>query len=425
MISEIRIKNCLSFMEKTVFSLEADKRIRKFAFNYFEGSFNILKTAGIFGQNNAGKTNLIKCISAIQRILVNRKPEVRPNFFSENPVIELGISFIYNNKKYSCDFKYDVAKSEYVYERFCEIIKDGFNNEKEDVWLLRDYRSGRFETTDDNLKEMIGSVAKNAILIYLVDTSKFAFMSRMKNIMENLAAGIDIIDSNNIPINKTLKLLKNKSVTMGKVVSFIKKADVYMEDIYYSDDKKIKVLSDKGEELPQEKALNIPEQLLDLMHLVSVYKGRQVSSLFVDSTGTKKLEALASYVIDALENGRILIIDELDSSLHFRITRAIISMFNNILNTNAQLIFTAHDTNLMDCRKLLRKDQIWFTHKDNSGVYLYPLSRFTAKKTGIRNNTDIAARYKKGVLGALPEPDLIDILLEINKSRNKKDATSS
>jgi len=70
----------------------------------------------------------------------------------------------------------------------------------------------------------------------------------------------------------------------------------------------------------------------DKLHLVSIYKGIQVSSMIFDSTGTKKLAALASYVLDALEQGRILVVDELDNSLHFKLTHEIIAMFNNEMN---------------------------------------------------------------------------------------------
>ena len=111
-----------------------------------------------------------------------------------------------------------------------------------------------------------------------------------------------------------------------------------------------------------------------------------------------------------------MIIDELDNSLHFKLTRAIISMFNNELNQKAQLICTAHDVSLLDNKKLLRKEQIWFTHKDDSQVYLYALSEYTAGKDGIRDTSDLIEKYKKGVFGAMPEPDLFGTLMEVSKN---------
>ena len=127
------------------------------------------------------------------------------------------------------------------------------------------------------------------------------------------------------------------------------------------------------------------------------------------------MAALASYVISALENSRILVVDELDNSLHFRLTRGIIALFNNELNSNAQLIATVHDVSLLDCQKLFRKEQIWFTHKDKENVYLYSLAEFTAEKYGIRDTSDIIEKYRKGVFGALPEPDLFQSLLEVKQ----------
>ena len=91
------------------------------------------------------------------------------------------------------------------------------------------------------------------------------------------------------------------------------------------------------------------------------------------------------------------------------------TLFNNELNTNAQMIFTVHDINLMDCKRMFRKEQIWFVHKDEEGVYVYSLADFTAQQ-GVRDTTDIMEKYRKGTLGALPDPELINSLLSINET---------
>lgn len=91
--------------------------------------------------------------------------------------------------------------------------------------------------------------------------------------------------------------------------------------------------------------------------------------------------------------------------------------FNNELNVDGQLIFSAHDINLMDCKKLFRKDQIWFLHKDRDGIYLYSLKDFTAEDDGIRSTTNIIEKYKKGVLGAVSEPNMIKSLLEVKNEK--------
>lgn len=185
-----------------------------------------------------------------------------------------------------------------------------------------------------------------------------------------------------------------------------------MDDFKYLSDEEIELVFFDDNMKVQEKVLNTSSSFVDMLHLVSVYKGKAVPSILYDSTGTKKTAALASYVIDSLENGRILIVDELDNSLHFKITRAIIALYNNELNNSAQLICTVHDISLLDCQRLFRKDQIWFTHKDKENVYLYPLTAFTSEKNVIRETSALIEKYKQGVFGALPEPDFLNILLE-------------
>jgi hypothetical protein len=236
----------------------------------------------------------------------------------------------------------------------------------------------------------------------------------IKNILISFADKIEYVDMNNIPMERTIELLKNKNKMHEKIVNFILNADLDMENFRFLSDSEVdKLYSFKGEVEAQEKVLNLPDKVMDQIRLVSVYKGIPVPSMLYDSTGTKKIVALSSYIIEALEKGKILIIDELDSSIHFKLERAIVSMFNNELNRNGQLIFTVHDINLMDCKKLFRKEQIWFIHKDEAGVYLYSLADFTAAD-GIRDTTDIIEKYKKGVLGAIPQPEFIKTLLEVD-----------
>lgn len=404
--------------------MKADMRNKKFASNvYRENNFNILKTSGIYGANNAGKTCLVKCIRSIKNALLNRNIGVQCNIFHEKSICELGISFLSDGREYSYDFWYDCNKKEYPYEKFSEIKKDGYNNESEVKWLLKDNIKSQYyykDSSEKRIADMIPMIANNSLLIYMMDVSKFELLAEMKKIVTEFASKIDIVSMYNIPIKKTIDLMKNKNNLKNKVDDFIRNADIYMDNFEYIGDDKLFLSVDSkiDEKEIDEKVLDIPEQIVDQLRLVSVYKGIPVSSMFYDSTGTKKIIALASYVIESLEQGRILIVDELDSSIHFKLTRAVVAMFNNELNINAQLIFTVHDINLMDCKKLFRKEQIWFVHKDEEGVYLYSLAEFTAND-GVRDTTDIKEKYRRGVLGAVPNPDLIKTLLAIRGNKSE------
>ena len=417
MIIELRAKNCFSFEDPIVFSMKADMRNKKFASNvHRENNFNILKTVGIYGPNNAGKTCLVKCFNAVKKILLNKKPNLMPNLFAENSICELGITFLAEGRKFSYDLHYDAQNEEFLYEKFLEVQKDQYGNEKEILWLEKDTVNQRYSCIDQDVLLMIPLMSSNNLLCYVIDASKFEHLEKMKKIIVEFAQKIDILNMNNIPMKKTIELMKNKGDLQKKVVEFIKNADLYMDNFEYVDMDQIKIDDRTENEKPDEEVLNMREKLMEQIRLVSTYKGVKVPSLIFDSTGTKKIAALASYIIEGLEKGRILIVDELDSSIHFKITRAIVAMFTNELTTNAQMIFTVHDINLMDCKRMFRKEQIWFVHKDQEGVYVYSLADFTAQQ-GVRDTTDIMEKYRKGALGALPDPELINSLLDIKGNK--------
>ena len=417
MLLSLKVNNCLIYNSEIEFSMRANMHYKRFPNNVItKGNVNVLKTAVLFGPNNSGKTNFVRIISMIKDLMLGQGPILSHNLFSNNPIVEISISFIENGNENLFEIKYDSDRNEYIYERFATIQRDQYNNTKYDNLLIRDIRNKQYYSKDTGLDNAMSVASRKNILIYLVETDEFPCLRQIKSAMRAFATKIDIVDMNNIPISKTIEMLKASDETQQKIANFVINADLYLDDFRYLTDDEVKIelnIQNSNEAKPQENAINAAAPLAEMLHLASVYKGITVPSIVFDSTGTKKMAALASYVIDALESGRILIIDELDNSLHFRLTRAIIALFNNELNNNAQLVATVHDVSLLDCQKLFRKEQIWFTHKDRDKAYLYSLSEFTTEKTGIRDTSDIVEKYRKGLFGALPEPDLFQSLLEV------------
>jgi len=118
-----------------------------------------------------------------------------------------------------------------------------------------------------------------------------------------------------------------------------------------------------------------------------------------ESSGTKYLAKLLVPVISALENGSILVVDEITTNLHTKISEGIVALFTSpTTNKNrAQFIFSTHDTNLLS-RELLRRDEIWFAEKDSEGLTsIYPLSDFKTRKSD-----NIEKGYLQGRFGAIP-----------------------
>ena len=417
MLLLLKVNNCLIYNTEVEFSMRANMHYKRFPSNVAKVyGVNALKTAVLIGPNNSGKTNFVHIIETLKEIILGKGAVLNGNLFSNNPVVEISISFLEGGFENLFEVKYDVSKKEYVYERFAQIQRDEYKNIKTVDLLLRDNLNKKYYSEDEGLAFAMKVAARNNILIYLIDTEKFPSLKKIKELLIAFASKIDVVNMNNIPIKKTIDMLKASDEDHQKIANFVLNADLYLEDYKYLSDDEIKIvlkMQNDGDAKPQENALSAVAPLTEMLHLASVYKGVMVPSILFDSTGTKKMAALASYVIEALENGRILVIDELDNSLHFRLTRAIIALFNNELNRNAQLIATVHDVSLLDCQTLFRKEQIWFTHKDQENAYLYSLAEFTAEKTGVRDTSDLIEKYRKGVFGALPEPDLFQTLLEV------------
>ena len=419
MIVYIKINNCFIYNNEVQFNLRADMRCKRFKSNIALNR-GVLKSAIAFGPNNSGKTNLVKCIRAIKDIILNNAPSLLPNFYTDNSVCCLEVCFLNDDREYIFKLRYDTLKKEFLYEKLSFVEYDKYNNSKEVIIFVRDFEEQIFDCQDDDLKIVMKTTSKNNILIYLIDIEQFAILKNAKNILTVFANKIDIIDMNEIPYKKTLEMMKLSNETQKKIVNFIRNADVSLDDFkYISDDElstHLKIKNSDSDNI-QENIMKIPNNLRERLHLVSVYKDLVLPSAIFDSMGTRKIIALAGYVIDSLEKGRILVVDELDNSLHFKLTRAIISLYNNELNKFAQLICTVHDVTLLDCKKMFRKEQIWFSYKDRDNAYLYSLSEFTACKDGIRGDEeDLVEKYKKGIFGALPDPDLFQTLLEVQNN---------
>lgn len=129
-------------------------------------------------------------------------------------------------------------------------------------------------------------------------------------------------------------------------------------------------------------------------------QGQAVFDLMDESNGTRNLLFLAGPVLDILRKGLTLVIDELDTSLHTLLVRELVRLFHRPeSNTGgAQLIFTTHDTSLLDAPDLFRRDQVWFVEKDrDQASALVSLSEFSPRK-----NEALERGYLMGRYGGVP-----------------------
>ena len=145
------------------------------------------------------------------------------------------------------------------------------------------------------------------------------------------------------------------------------------------------------------------------------HRGRQGESVYLDldseSAGTRRLLIVLGLAYQALDEGTLLCIDEVDASLHTYASEAVVKLFcrPNINRNGAQLIATTHNTNLMKS-SVLRRDQLWFTEKTPEGATeLYPLTDIRTRK-----GDNIELGYLQGRFGALPSDDITLPLHESN-----------
>ena len=138
-------------------------------------------------------------------------------------------------------------------------------------------------------------------------------------------------------------------------------------------------------------------------HIGFIHGRDSVFTFNEESEGTRSWVRMLPVVLTALDHGRTLVIDEIDTSLHPRLTARLVRLFQE-LETNpngAQLVFTTHDTSLLGTMlgdEVLKRDQVWFVEKSPDGLsVLYPLTDFKPRKG---ENTE--RRYLGGSYGAVP-----------------------
>ena len=149
----------------------------------------------------------------------------------------------------------------------------------------------------------------------------------------------------------------------------------------------------------------------------SFENGKKVGQVYFDveeeSTGTKNLLVIGGIILDSLEAGRILVVDEFEKNLHPSITRYLIALFHNPLTNpkNAQLIFATHDITQLASGEF-RRDQIWFTEKNEFGATeLYACSEIK----GVRTENPLDKWYASGKFGATPIINDVDFLIEMQE----------
>ena len=418
MILEVGFNNYKMFKNESIISFKADKRTKYLLTNTVEqNNVATLKALAIYGPNNSGKTKLITLFRIIKNVLKGNE-----NFDCNNKLFgdeaETSIYIIYNNLdnngwiKYECT--YDSEKKIFVKEKLSTITYYSNGSPFENTIFEKSIFDKRLIVNGEDDSKYLSILPNNKPFLYTINIEEgtFSVLKEWKDSLAKCSDDIEILTMIDVPIQKTIDALKSDDEKKHKFINaFLKAADLSVKGFEYGNDIKIET---NGK--IEEKVLHEYSEVVDTFKLVTTYGNNKVPSLFYDSTGTKKIEAIASYIYEAISEGKILIVDELDNGLHFTLTRAIISAFNNMVNKKGQLIFTAHDLLLIDCKNLMRKDQIYFVSRKEESSYIMSLKLVTANGDGFREGDSLLKRYNHGDFGPIPLPNFIKEIIKLVNS---------
>lgn len=416
MICSFSVKNFKAYGDKVDLSFFADQNIKRFECNSIPADGKrILKAVGFYGPNNTGKTCILYALCCLRRIMLNEPGENMVNTFADmGDITSFEVEYYVNGRFYDYAVDYDNRNKTYVRESLFQKAYNGNSSSKERVFE-RDASALKLGVKTNGMKSALAAnfFSMSLPFMILVSGDGIEGLDRAKKDYLAFAQSLVFLKMDGpLDISKTIQLLQNDPKGARFIKEFVKNCDLHIDDFGYADS----VISDTDIMDNLQAAMNNPSFVKESLKLYSKHGDYRVPSVFFDSVGTMKLVALAGYIYDSLSKGMVLMIDEIDSSLHHILTRSIVAMFNNLLNVKSQLLFTTQDVLLLDLQKLLRKDQIWLVDlaKEAHSSTLDRVSdKFPSRsENGIRGDEDIREYYLKGRYGAIPTPDLFASLEE-------------
>ncbi len=403
MLIRFSFKNFKSFKDENVLDMEATS-LKEHEYNVVKtNQVNLLKVAAIYGANASGKTNVLQAFDYMKkRILVSDDSK------KNSPIDEDNVySFMINNEPISLEVEI-LAKNNKIYKYGFDVLKDSIVSEWLYIKKINKFYS-IFEREKNNVimksnNKISGLANIDERTLFLNIYSKIDKDNEDFNNVYNWFVNANYLDLGNprfedfINTRVSLKILSDEKYKK-ELLRFIKTFDSGIEGI--------KTTPDSIEEVQN----NNRVVKVELIH-GGENNELKALPLELESNGTRKMFHLFDFFMDALRNGMVLFIDELDAKLHPLLTRYIINLFHNSETNigNGQLIYSTHDTVNLN-KDTFRRDEIWFTEKNKDGVSeLYALSDYILdeedgnNKSGkkVRNDATYNKDYLTGRYGAIP-----------------------
>ncbi|QHT65670.1 AAA family ATPase [Rhodocytophaga rosea] len=362
-----------------------------------ELKIDLLKSAAILGANGSGKSKLLEALLCMKQLVMGASEKagtkIEPVPFqwhteTQHSPTEFEVTFIHTKElfRYGFAIKQGIVIEEWLYHR----------GKTKEVEVF--YRKGQkfniharsFSKGKRLAKE--GFIRENALLLSVAAQFNEQLATKVLSWFTNVHILFQTETLAHLPSNTDKQ-------AQEKRLAFLQAADTGIEAVNFTD--------------PSQAGTTHKLSSLVITHRKYDANNQPVGdtplSMEEESLGTKKLAVLAEALLATLEQGSILVIDDLDAYLHPNLVIEIVSLFHNhAFNPHhAQLIFTTHASSLLQA-ELLRKDQIYFTEKDVYGVArLFSLAHFKDE----RKKANFQQRYLQGYYGAIPSLDQFDHMI--------------
>lgn len=403
MILEIRLSNFFSIKDEIVLDLRAanikSANAKALGNNVFEqNDTSILKTIAIYGANASGKSNIIKAIRFCNAMVFESHKHNQDTVFNFQPFKFNGfdhkpsnyfIRFISNGLEY--EYAFSLTRNKIVTESLYYYPKGRITK-----IFTRDERLGK--TKKD--KYVFGDQIKRPMDVVENTSDKTLYISRASQMDREIGKEIFNYFHSRFILDyvgfgaSSIETLSNQN--KKQLIEAIKIADSDIVDVH------IKVLKKAGKHYKadaQAMTLTVENVVQDYLQIKTYHRfapSVPFDFLAEESQGTIKLFFIMLTILDVVKNNKVLLIDEIEDSLHPKIIEYLFNIFRN--GEKAQLICTTHNTRFLDLKKV-RKDQVYFANKKADGsTDLYSLYDYN----DFRDTMDLEKAYLQGRFDAVP-----------------------
>jgi AAA15 family ATPase/GTPase len=412
MIIEFSVSNFFSIRDKQTLSMVAsrDSNLPENTIPVSLPGFTdvaLLKSAIFYGANASGKSNFLSAFTFMKGFIENSASSVKPgeripfepfllDSFSRDTLSEFEITFILDGIRYQYGFAVDTQRvhSEWLY---------AYPKGQPQKWFQRDFENGayswdfsqkHFRGGKDSLK---AQTRDNALFLSVAAQFNHEQLSPIYGWFSQKIISLDLIDLMSGLETRAATFFEKHPELKNHVMSLLQSADWGISETRLREEN---VLSALPEDIPP----SLKEHFKDkkIRYIDWIYKSPKTKEEFAirkQSSGTLRFYSALGPLLDAFSKGGTFIVDELGANLHPLLMRALLHMIHDEKENpkNAQVILTTHDSTLLD-KEVFRRDQIWFTEKDNDfATRLYPLTDFNP-----RQGEAIARGYLAGRYGAIP-----------------------